>query len=413
MLKAVALTLSLACAFASTSPARAESPGSLQIYVSKNAQSLAVYDGDKVIASSKVSTGKAGHATPSGIFSILEKRKYHESNIYSNAPMPWMQRLTWSGIAFHEGHVPNHPASHGCIRLPAEFARALFKMTSRGVHVVITEDPVTPQVVTHAALFKPQLPKPDGALLSDAELRPTAYDAGHPVEVAMVEVLPKVGAQAKVEITREAPIRILITRRGTRETVLDIQTMLNTLGFDAGVPDGLLGSRTLAAVAAFKTEKELPAKGGALATDFLDALYAAAGKGAPPNGHILVRQTFKPLFEAPVTIKDAEKPLGTHFLEATYVNRFSGAAEWRGVTLDNHIPAAARKRLGIDADGMPETIEAALDRVSIPADVRERIALLLDQGSSLTISDVSDPNETGLGTDFITTTRPAQPAKRG
>ena len=92
----------------------AEDNRTLQIIVSRSKQTLTVYDDGKLIATSKVSTGKSGHETPTGIFSILEKRKYHESNIYSNAPMPWMQRLTWSGIALHEGKVPNYPASHGC-----------------------------------------------------------------------------------------------------------------------------------------------------------------------------------------------------------------------------------------------------------------------------------------------------------
>ena len=80
----------------------ADAARTLQIFVSKDKQSLAVYDGTEVVATSKVSTGKDGHTTPSGIFSVLEKQKYHESNLYSAAPMPFMQRLTWSGIAAAE-----------------------------------------------------------------------------------------------------------------------------------------------------------------------------------------------------------------------------------------------------------------------------------------------------------------------
>ncbi len=97
----------------------------LQIVVSRDLQSLKVYDGDKVVASSKVSTGKPGHETPTGIFSVLEKRKFHRSNKYSDAPMPWMQRITWSGVALHESNsVPNYPASHGCVRLPLPLPRS-------------------------------------------------------------------------------------------------------------------------------------------------------------------------------------------------------------------------------------------------------------------------------------------------
>jgi len=123
---------------ASPSALAAGAKAPLQIVVSREQQSLVVYDGDTVVATSKVSTGKAGHATPTGIFSILEKRRRHESNIYSNAPMPFMQRLTWSGIALHgSNHVPDYPASHGCVRLPSQFASKLFSTTSVGTPVLI------------------------------------------------------------------------------------------------------------------------------------------------------------------------------------------------------------------------------------------------------------------------------------
>lgn len=170
-------------------PALAADSRSLQILVSKSDQSLALYENGEIIATSKVSTGKAGHETPSGIFSILEKRKYHESNIYSAAPMPFMQRLTWSGIALHEGKVPNYPASHGCVRLPSKFARSLFGDTRTGVHVIITDRPVSLRFVQHPALFSPRDDADDGKLLlSDVELRPASFDAAlGAVEVAVNE----------------------------------------------------------------------------------------------------------------------------------------------------------------------------------------------------------------------------------
>ena len=129
----------------------------LQIVVSRDQQSLVVYDGDTVVATSNVSTGKAGHSTPTGIFSILEKRRFHKSNIYSNAPMPFMQRLTWSGIALHaSNHVPSYPASHGCVRMPDAFAKQLFKMTGRGVHVLISDRQLTPVAISDPFLFQPR-----------------------------------------------------------------------------------------------------------------------------------------------------------------------------------------------------------------------------------------------------------------
>ena len=123
--------MALSTGLAIATPVRAaednKSSEPLQIVVSLNEQKLNIFRGEEVIASSKVSSGKPGHSTPTGIFSILHKKKFHRSNIYSGAPMPWMQRLTWTGIALHESNsVPNYPASHGCVRLPAAFAKELF-----------------------------------------------------------------------------------------------------------------------------------------------------------------------------------------------------------------------------------------------------------------------------------------------
>ena len=107
---------------------------------------MTVYDNGTPIATAPVSTGMPGHPTPMGVFSVIQKDRYHHSNIYSDAPMPYMQRITWSGVAMHEGVVPGHPASHGCIRLPHEFAQRLWGMTKMGVRVVVTpRNDVAPQ----------------------------------------------------------------------------------------------------------------------------------------------------------------------------------------------------------------------------------------------------------------------------
>ncbi|MGO7160373.1 L,D-transpeptidase family protein, partial [Rhizobium johnstonii] len=161
--------LGLLSATALVHPALAADARTLQIIVSKDKQSLAVYDGTEIVATSKVSTGKDGHTTPSGIFSVLEKQKYHESNLYSNAPMPFMQRLTWSGIALHESNsVPRYPASHGCVRMPGAFAKMLYGMTDRGVPVIISDGELAPQPIEHPTLFHPDAPAMQ--LLSDVEL---------------------------------------------------------------------------------------------------------------------------------------------------------------------------------------------------------------------------------------------------
>ena len=389
-------------------PALAADNKSLQIVVSKSDQSLALYENGEIVATSKVSTGKAGHETPSGIFSILEKRKYHESNIYSAAPMPFMQRLTWSGIALHEGKVPNYPASHGCVRLPSKFAQSLFGETRYGVHVIITDRPVSLRSVQHSALFEPRDDADDGKLLlSDVELRPATFDAVlGTVEVAVNEKTQAIKPMAKGK--EPSPLRILITRRGEREKVMDIQAVLTRLGFDAGAPDGYTGEMTISAVNGFKRWKGLKTTGPLLTDDFVAALYASADEDHPPNGQIMVRQDFKPLFEAAIDIKDPEVALGTHFFEAVAVNRAAGTAEWNGVTLENHLPAAARKRLGItvtEAPGGFDQLSAVLDRLEIPAEIRSRIEKELSTGSSITVSDLSHQMETGVGTDFITVTK--------
>ncbi|CUX12124.1 L,D-transpeptidase family protein [Agrobacterium genomosp. 13] len=389
-------------------PALAADSRSLQILVSKNDQSLALYENGEIIATSKVSTGKAGHETPSGIFSILEKRKYHESNIYSAAPMPFMQRLTWSGIALHEGKVPNYPASHGCVRLPSKFAKSLFGDTQRGVHVIITDRPVSLRFVQHPALFEPRDDGDDGKLLlSDVELRPATFDAAlGTVEVAVNEKTNSLKPTAKAR--ESSPLRILITRRGEREKVMDIQTVLTRLGFDAGSADGYAGEMTISAINGFKRWKGLKTTGPLLTDAFVAALYASAGEDHPPTGQIMVRQDFKPLFEAAIDIRDPEVALGTHFFEAVSVDRAKGTAEWNGVTLENHLPAAARKRLGIsvtEAPGGFDQLSAVLSRLEIPTEIRSRIEQELTSGSSITVSDLSHQMETGAGTDFITVTK--------
>ncbi len=110
------------------------------ITVSLSSQKMHVFRDGVLWRSSPVSTGKKGKRTPTGVFAILQKKRFHRSNLYSNAPMPYMQRLTWSGIAIHAGRLPGYPASHGCIRLPTQFASELFKITGATTTAVIIVD---------------------------------------------------------------------------------------------------------------------------------------------------------------------------------------------------------------------------------------------------------------------------------
>lgn len=115
----------------------------VSIVVSIPDQKAYVYRGGNLVGASTVSTGSDGHETPVGAFTILQKKVFHRSNLYSAAPMPYMQRLTWDGIALHAGHLPGYPASHGCIRFPAAFARQLYALTEIGGDVMVTDEPVT------------------------------------------------------------------------------------------------------------------------------------------------------------------------------------------------------------------------------------------------------------------------------
>jgi L,D-transpeptidase catalytic domain len=127
--------------------------------ISLNQQRVTVYDGNGQILQSPVSTGQSGYETPAGIFSVLERKVEHYSNLYDDASMPFMQRLTWSGIALHAGVLPGHPASHGCIRMPIAFAERLFERTRLGMRVIVVRDDISPLEFAHPLLFKPL---PDG-----------------------------------------------------------------------------------------------------------------------------------------------------------------------------------------------------------------------------------------------------------
>src|SRR6266404_2670781 len=126
--------------------------GPLIIAISIEKQSLKLYDANGFFAETPISTGMRGHPTPMGVFSIIQKHKFHHSNIYSGAPMPYMQRITWSGVAMHAGVLPGYPASHGCIRMPMAFAVKMWNWTKMGARVVITPGELTPESFSHPLL---------------------------------------------------------------------------------------------------------------------------------------------------------------------------------------------------------------------------------------------------------------------
>ena len=178
------------------------------LVVSLGHQKVDVYRGTRLVTSSQVSTGMPGHATKAGVFSILEKQRFHHSNMYSGAPMPWMNRITWSGTALHAGVVPGYPASHGCIRLPFSFAPKLFQITTVGDNVIVTRERLAPKLIEHPNLFQP-LPPPG---------RTAVHPAGRPA-ATRYRVLEDRGGTALVELTPETgrmhQLRIHLLHLGT------------------------------------------------------------------------------------------------------------------------------------------------------------------------------------------------------
>src|ERR1700732_1784817 len=132
--------------------------------VSLSNQRVTIYDADGWILRAPVSSGQTGYETPAGVYSVIQKEEEHYSNLYDDASMPFMQRITWSGIALHAGPLPGYPASHGCVRMPYEFAQRIFDMTKIGMRVIVARNDVRPVEIDHPVLFKPKLVRADLAL---------------------------------------------------------------------------------------------------------------------------------------------------------------------------------------------------------------------------------------------------------
>src|SRR5271169_2243925 len=148
---------------------QAKPQGPLVISISIAQQKLRIYDANGFFAEAPVSTGMRGHPTPMGVFSVIQKHKFHHSNIYSGAPMPYMQRITWSGVAIHAGVLPGYPASHGCIRMPMAFAIKMWNWTRMGARVVVTPGELMPASFSHPLLVAQKVvPQPAAEPQADA-----------------------------------------------------------------------------------------------------------------------------------------------------------------------------------------------------------------------------------------------------
>jgi lipoprotein-anchoring transpeptidase ErfK/SrfK len=201
----------------------AKPQGPLIISISIDHQKVRVYDSNGLFAEAPVSTGMKGHPTPMGVFSIIQKHRMHHSNIYSGAPMPYMQRITWSGVAMHQGVLPGYPASHGCIRMPAAFAVKMWNWTKMGARVLVTPGEMTPARFSHPFLVTQKVvPQPvaDEAPMVDAPLgvksdkgADAAHEIGKPTDTAdaKLELRSTVGHARTADASSVVPVNAAVT----------------------------------------------------------------------------------------------------------------------------------------------------------------------------------------------------------
>lgn len=369
----------------STQTLQADFP--LLVTVSLDGQNLSVYRGVERVLRSPISSGKQGHETPTGIFSTLEKRRHHASNIYSDAPMPFMQRLTWSGIALHEsGHVPPYPASHGCIRLPTETAKTLFSDLHVGTHVVVAHAELQPRVFRHADLFK--APVVDESLV--------ALRQGF--EVVGDDVSSDHGNGDK------SPIRVYFTRTSRRDQVRHAQEMLLALGYSISHLDGIAGPETAFAIRQFQ-EREGEKVTGRFTEQTYEALCERSVQTPIANGLVSIRQNHQTVFEDRVTIDDGTLPLGTHLIIPGHLD--GGGLQWISLSLRTRIQGSIRRFHSIEG-GIDQPVQTAPEdafaRLKFNERTRQYIEAHLTMGSSIAISDNGFGTETGKGTDFIVQT---------
>jgi L,D-transpeptidase catalytic domain len=432
--------------------------GPLQIFISIDQQKLHLYSDGVRVADTSIATGVPSLPTPFGVFSVIQKQIFHRSNIYSGAPMPFMQRITWSGVAMHEGEGIGHRASHGCIRMPHDFAVRLYHLTKLGVPVIIARSELEPAAFADPHLFVHKAPPAQqiaaapAASLNSVAAAPTA-DAAPPVSLGAPNPAA-IGLRVSVESGAAAPNAVA----------------------DAAIPDPPVndaaksaapaaGMTSTAASSDPKSETPAPApvavadaaKPNATANDAAKsaapatnaAAAAAAGVPDPPadppgfvhsapankdpiaifisrkQKKIYVRQDFAPLFEAPVTIADPDKPFGTQvFTALDFTGDDRTTLRWNVVTLPGESPPQrkieraeryeryARGRRGVKeyhegtGDPAPSPPPAeVLARIEIPQAVIDFICQLIVPGSSLIVSDHGLGDETGEGTNFIVVTR--------
>jgi len=398
-----------------TAPRDAGEP--IMAIVSIKSQQVTFYDADGWILRAPVSTGTTGRETPAGIFAVLEKEKEHRSTLYDDAEMPNMQRITWNGIALHGGPLPGYAASHGCIRMPFGFAEKLFDKTWIGMRVIISPDDAEPVEFSHPALLVPKAeaiaaaPGRAEALPREAaEAAKTADEAKKAAATATRETALLSASLRKLEglkrrgdaelayadkvlsaaKTDEAKARAEDLKQKAAAKAAELGNQFDTARADAKSKlDAAAVAKEAAKTAqARKADTAKAASEAKLALEPVSIYISRATqklyvrrpthKPAPDGGGIV----FDATIEVPVTIRNPERLIGTHVFTA--VARNEAGLRWTAVTIDN----------GDDA-------KAALDRITIPQGVLDRIAPTASPRSSIVISDEPLSRETNYRTEFV------------
>jgi hypothetical protein len=356
--------------------------GPLQIVVSIDHQKVTLFSNGARVAQGPVSTGVPGHPTPMGVFSIIEKDRYHHSNLYSNAPMPFMQRITWSGVALHEGVLPGYPASHGCIRMSQDFAQKLWPTTNLGARVIIARGELAPVDFEHPKLFVPK-PKP-----GEPEVAVNATTDGYraaPIAVAQATTpdAREAATAAAADVSATAQPRASENPPAGSDIIKPAPTIDPAKPITPRLRVAEQPVKRSGQVAVFVSRKEMK---------------------------IFVRQGFVPLFDMPVVIDEPDRPLGTHVLTAMEVT--DDGMRWNLMTIPTEPSAPvdqrdySRKRSkepsrpAMQLKPSPTAAEA-LNRIAMPKEAVDRISELLIPGSSLVIADEGLGRETGRYTEFI------------
>ncbi len=397
--------------------------------VSLRDQQITVYDAAGWILRAPVSSGQKGRETPAGIFSVIQKEAEHYSNLYDDAFMPHMQRITWSGIALHGGPLPGFPASHGCIRLPYDFAARLFDVTGVGMRVIVAPTGVAPVEITHPALFasKPGAEAVAAARAAEAqEAARTATQARLAAVTASREAgraTMAVRVAENLRLRAEAQLAAAETALGSAVSPAQKERATDTRAKAAARIEELQAQwATANAELQPKLDAAAPAREAAASAEAARVAAAEAAREAAralqpvsvfisrKTQRLYVRRAFQPVLESPVTILESERPIGTHVFTAMERTNGDTGLRWSVVSLDGGgsngdvIGPNARAREGTQVETIanePSGAKTALDRIVIPPDVLDRIAQMTPPRSSLIISDEELSSETGKGTDFV------------